>query len=341
MRLSQFILFPYWLTLRLRHRAYDRGLLRSRKWDVPVICVGNIAAGGTGKTPVTELLCSLLKEEKRVAVLSRGYRRRSTGFRTVSVDSTADEVGDEPLQIKRKYPEITVAVDRRRARGIDRLLSLDERPDVILLDDGFQHRSIRPKVNILLSSWSRPLWKDELLPLGRLRDLPSQVARADALIITKCPAYVEEIRRDEIRRRLHLREDQELFFATLCYQRMKAVFAEGDPRYTYSKRVFLFSGIANPKPLQLYLYKDFDQVRHRTFGDHHRFTRADIRSIERFSRRNPTSLLLTTEKDACRLLHVQGISIWMKERLFYIPVSTCFIDEDEAERFSAFIRKNV
>lgn len=340
MRISQFLLFPYWLVLRLRHRAFDRGLLKSRQWDVPVICVGNISAGGTGKTPVTELLCSLLKDEKRIAVLSRGYLRRTRGFRMVNVDSTADEVGDEPLQIKRKFPEVTVAVDRRRARGIDMLLASDERPDVILLDDGFQHRSIRPKVNILLSNWNRPFWKDELLPIGRLRDLPSQVSRADALVITKCPAYVGDFQREDIRRRLNIRQDQELFFATTEYLQMKAVFAEGDPRYTYSKRVFMFSGIANPKPLELYLYKDFDSVRHRTFGDHHRFTGADIRAIERFSRRNPTTLLLTTEKDACRLLHVQGISDWVRERLFYIPVATCFIDENEAERFSAFVRKN-
>ncbi|MBO4767956.1 MAG: tetraacyldisaccharide 4'-kinase, partial [Bacteroidales bacterium] len=215
--ISKVLLFPYYLTLKIRNKLYDSGRKATYSFDTPVICIGNVTVGGTGKTPMAEYAVRVYLERYRVAVLSMGYKRRSKGFVVVGVDDTADQVGDEPLQIKRKFPNITVAVDRNRKRGIDNLLSLADRPEVIILDDGFQRREILPRKTVFLVDYNRPIFKDELLPIGRLRDLPDQIRRARAVVITKCPEYTDEWECEKLRKLTRVKPDQELFFSKVKY----------------------------------------------------------------------------------------------------------------------------
>jgi tetraacyldisaccharide 4'-kinase len=324
----------------LRNHLYDKGIYKSYQFDVPVISIGNITAGGTGKTPTTELVVRLLKSQHKVAVLSRGYKRKTRGFRIVDTDATTREVGDEPLQMRKKYEDVIVAVDANRKRGITQLLSLPQeiRPEVIVLDDAFQHRKVRPLKNILLIDYNRPLFKDNLLPIGRLRDLPEQIRRADAIIVTKSPEYLDEWERDIIKKANRINDYCPCFFARIKYCPIEPIFAElGDKRYIYSKEVGLFTGIANIKPLLMHLSDIYEQITQTTYRDHHEFTRSNIRDIEYFARSNPRALLLTTEKDAHRLVSNRHISSELKKRLFYIPIETEFLTNEESHRFRNFI----
>ena len=187
---SKTLLFPYWLTLAIRNKLYDKGVLKSESFDIPVISVGNISVGGTGKTPHTEMLVSLLSGKYRIAVISRGYKRKSKGYHEVKATDDFSLCGDEPLQIKRKFPQIIVAVCKDRALAI-RKVTEEYGVNLIILDDAFQYRKIKPSCNILLVNYNRTIAGDNLLPIGRLRDLASQVKRADAVIITKCPDFGE------------------------------------------------------------------------------------------------------------------------------------------------------
>ncbi len=344
MIISKVLLFPYYLTLKLRNRLYDEGIFKSQQFDVPIISLGNITVGGTGKTPTTELVVRILKPQRRVAVLSRGYKRKTRGFRIVDIDATSREVGDEPLQIKKKYEDVIVAVDANRTRGITQLLALPQeiRPEVIVLDDAYQHRKVRPLKNILLIDYNRPLFEDNLLPIGRLRDLPEQINRADAIVITKSPEHLDEWERETIKKANRINDDCPCFFARIKYCPIEPIFAElGDKRYIYSKEVGLFTGIANVKPLMMHLSDIYEQITHISYRDHHEFTRGNIRDIEYFARRNPQSLLLTTEKDAQRLVSNRHLTPELKKRLFYIPIETEFLTGEESYQFRNFITGSV
>lgn len=336
--ISKALLFPYYLTLKIRHKLYDKGKKATYSFDIPVICIGNVTVGGTGKTPMTEYAVRVYSEKYKVAVLSMGYKRKSKGFVVVGENDTADMVGDEPLQIKRKFPQITVAVDKNRKRGIDNLISLPDRPDVIILDDGFQRREILPRKNVFLVDYNRPIFKDELLPLGHLRDLPDQIRRAKAVVITKCPEYLDEWGCEKMRKLTHVKPDQEVFFSKIKYCQPKPIFEEiGDPRYIYSKTVFLFTGVANPRPLEEWLIGQYDAITNEKFPDHHKFTKNDIRKISNYAAKNPLSILLTTEKDAQRLRHCPFIPDSLKVRLFYLPIEVDFITEDYKNRFNQYL----
>lgn len=338
--LSKTLLFPYYLTLKIRNHLYNKGKFKSEQFEIPIICVGNVTVGGTGKTPMTELITSILLENKRVGILSRGYKRKSKGFRMVSADDTAQEAGDEPLQMKRKFPQATVAVCADRREGIREMLALPEntRPEVIILDDAFQHRRVKPSSSIVLVDYNRPIFEDDLLPIGRLRELPNEIKRAQAVVITKCPSYLNELEREEFAQKTRIKEGQKLFFSTICYQPPKAVFEEvGNNRYIYSKEVLLFSGVANDTPMVNYLYSKYESINHFSFGDHHNFTKGDIRKITHFARHNPLSLLLTTEKDAQRLRHNRHIPEDVKIRLFYLPITMTMLSPKEESEFREFV----
>lgn len=344
MFISKLLLFPYYVTLKVRNRLYDKGHLTSKSFSIPIISVGNITVGGTGKTPMCDLIASLLKEEARVAVLSRGYRRSSKGFIMVEPGDTVQRVGDEPLQTKRRHPGIIVAVDEDRKHGIEMLAALpqEQRPEVIILDDGFQRRDIRPTKSILLQAYSRPVFKDELLPLGRLRDLPEQTRRADAVVVTKCPAYLDEWEREKIRKVTRLRKDQELFFTEIQYCEPAAVFPQfADKHYIYAQDAFLFTGIADEKPLKNYLQSIYRNVTDERFPDHHNYTKSDVQYLRRVAEKNPRCVLLTTEKDAQRLLHNPYINDIVKIRLFYVPIQTRFLTVEEECRFANLLRKDI
>lgn len=336
---SKIFLFPYWLTLKIRHRLYDRGRLGTNSWMTPIISVGNLSAGGTGKTPMVEFILANLPGFCRPAVLSRGYRSKGKGFRPVNTDDDALFVGDEPLQIKRKFPRAIVACCRDRVKGVNSLLTLPEPPDVIILDDGFQRRDITPSNNILLIDYRRPLSGDNLLPLGRLRDLPEQIRRADTVVITKCPPYLSPEERSAAIAANRIPAGKRVYFATTVYDKPKAVFeGTGDNRYIYAKDVFCFTGIANPKPLTVRLIDDYENIVCRHFPDHHNFSRSDINSLWQYGRKHPLCLMLTTEKDSQRLLHNAFVPQQMKVRTFCIPIRTEFLTPAEHDSFIKSLR---
>ena len=366
--IDKILLFPYWLSLKLRHFFYDSGLRKVSSADVPTICIGNITVGGTGKTPHTEMLIrTLLQDEewgsRSIAVLSRGYKRKTKGFQQVTSDGTALAYGDEPLQIKKKFPGITVAVDKSRTDGCDFLAHPDKlqttkkgkkcidkdlpAADLIILDDAFQHRALKPTLSIVLVDYNRPIFKDHLLPMGSLRDLPERIAAADIVIVSKCPNDVNAWEKCTWAENLGIRnfdaascsgtrrngKKQHIFFSTITYDAAEAVFPEGNPRYIYTNRLVLFSGIANDAPLLSYLSSDYKIVRHFKFPDHHKFSRADINTIASAAKEFPTSVIMTTEKDCQRIRDCHKIKEELKQRMFYSPIKTAFLTENEKEKF--------
>lgn len=366
--IDKILLFPYWLSLKTRHFLYDSGLKKVSSADVPTICIGNVTVGGTGKTPHTEMLIrTLLNDEdwgkKNLAVLSRGYKRKTKGFQQVTADGSALAYGDEPLQIKKKFPGITVAVDKSRIEGCDLLVHPEklqtskkarkcidknlQAADLIILDDAYQHRALKPTVSIVLVDYSRPVYNDHLLPFGRLRDLPERIGAADIIIVSKCPNELNAWEKCSWAENLGIRNfdaascsgirkngrRQHIFFSTICYDGAEAVFPEGDPRYIYTKRLILFSGIANDAPLLSYLSSDYKIVRHFRFPDHHKFSRSDINTIASAAREFPTSVIMTTEKDCQRVRDCHKIKEELKQRMFYSPIKTAFLTENEKETF--------
>ncbi len=363
------LLFPYWLTLKLRHAFYNIGLFKSHEADVPTICVGNITVGGTGKTPHTEMILRMLLEseewkDKNIAVLSRGYKRQSKGFQQVIADGTAEDFGDEPLQIKRKFPQITVAVDKSRKEGC-RFLSNPEliktskkgrwcinkempKADIIVLDDAFQHRALKPTLSIVLIDYGRPTFKDHLMPIGRLRDLRERVSAADVIIVTKCPSYIDDTQREKWARNLGMKEynpekcegvrkkgkKQQILFTSISYDTAQAIFPEGDPRYLYAQRLILFSGIANDAPFRQYLCGNYKIVKHFNFPDHHKFTRGDMHSIRDAADNFPTSVIMTTEKDCQRVRDCKFIPGGLKQKMFYSPIKVGFLTEEDRDIFN-------
>jgi tetraacyldisaccharide 4'-kinase len=326
--INNILLLPYLIVLKIRHYLYDNGILKSRKFDIPIISIGNISIGGTGKTPHTEYFIKELMPRYKVAVLSRGYGRKSRGFKIVNVDSTVKEVGDEPLQMKRKFVDVVVAVCEKRVKGVETLLALpeDQRPTVILLDDAFQHRRITPSLNILLTDYNHMLDKEIFFPFGKLRDLPEQKKRADIVIITKCPEEITPEDRFAREHRLKLSSDQKLAFSTIKYGEPKNVFEEADRRYIYSKYAILITAVANPVPMQYQLMSDYKIVAKMNFRDHHNFTKHEVYRMNRKLAKWPKAVVFTTEKDAQRIMENTKFSDPVRKRLFFIPIEVEFID---------------
>ena len=370
--IDKILLFPYWLALKLRHLAYDCGLKKVHTPEVPSICVGNVTVGGTGKTPHTEMLLrTLLSSEewgnRNLAVLSRGYKRKTKGFQQVMADGTAKEYGDEPLQIKRKFPLVTVAVDRSRAEGCNFLSNPEvlqtakkgrrcrfkdfPAADLIILDDAYQHRAVKARTSIVLVDYNRPTFKDHLMPLGKLRDLPERISAADIIIVSKCPANLNAWEKCQWSEALGLKgynaadhfghrkdgKKQYIFFTKITYDTALPVFPEGDARYLYAKRLILFSGIANDTPLRHYLSSTYKIVRHFNFPDHHKFSRADILSIRDAADTYPTSVVITTEKDCQRIRDLKQIPGNLRQRMFYVPIKTEFLSEEDRNSFSSIL----
>jgi len=300
----------------LRNKFYDWGWFPSRSYEVPILCIGNLSTGGSGKTPMAEWFLSNLLPERKVAVLSRGYKRETKGFHLVSPESTASEVGDEPLQMARNFPKAVIAVDADRQRGIEQLMDL-KAPEIILLDDGFQHRRVRPAQAVLLTAYDE-LYPDEAyLPAGNLRDHRSQANRADLIVVTKCPSPLSEGDRKRIRSKLALRDGQELAFASLCYQQIRDRKGVPIPERTLQNEKFtLVTGIARPQPLIAYLKKSGIRFEHLKYSDHHKFSTSELNALKQ---RQP---ILTTEKDAVRL---EGAL----ETFYVLPVQHCFSEKDQ------------
>ena len=334
------ILYPlsiiYGIIVYVRNSLYDYKILKSTDFEIPVISIGNITVGGTGKTPHTEYLVELLQKHVQVATLSRGYKRKTKGFLLVQPDSPVTEVGDEPLQIKQKFPLVTVAVDENRVHGIRELFKNSQQlsPDVVLLDDAFQHRRVTAGINILLIDYNRPVDKDSLLPLGRLRERKYQQRRANVIVYTKCPDEITPITRRIIMKDVNLRPYQSLYFTTMIYGEPKAVFpdlAVAIPPF-HEKRIssLMLSGIASPGQFRKYLSSKTNLLDELIFGDHHFFTVKDLNLIgQKYENCKTKDLfILTTEKDAMRLRDEHALPDEVKSRMFYIPVKIKFLDSE-------------
>ncbi|MCD8208176.1 MAG: tetraacyldisaccharide 4'-kinase [Bacteroidales bacterium] len=323
---NDILLAPYSLILRLRHFAYDHRLAKSVKSPMPSVCIGNITVGGTGKTPHAEMLIRLLRELPQwerayFALVSRGYKRKGKGFLEVTADGSSKIFGDEPLQIKKKFPYVRVVVDKDRRNACRKLA--EDGIELVILDDAFQYRRLDADVKIVLVDYNQPIFKDSLMPFGRLRDLPSRLSKADMVLVTKCPSYMSREEADEFAKNLGFKGD--IFFTTMSYGDYTAVFPEGDNRYPHSERLILFTGIANDEALMNYLGLKFDILRHLQFDDHHRFTKGDLNAVRRWADKYPTAVLMTTEKDAQRVLDCKNVPETLRKRLFYAPLFAEFL----------------
>ena len=341
----------YGMGVQLRNKLFDWGWLRSKSFDIPIICIGNLAVGGTGKTPHTEYLIRLLRDQhQNVATLSRGYKRKTKGYILADEQSSAQTIGDEPRQMKSKFPDIRVAVDENRCHGIEELMRLT-RPsvDVILLDDAFQHRHVKAGLNILLTDYHRLLCDDALLPAGRLREPAENKQRAQIVIVTKCPAELKPIDFNIIGKQLHLYPYQQLFFSGLQYGKLQPVFPESVSDQTgiltLSKHVLLVTGIASPSPMIHELERQAAQVAHLAFNDHHDFSRKDFQQIkEHFDRlKGEKRFLVTTEKDAARLKGHPFFPEELKPYLYTLPVEIKILQNQELsfnQTILSYVRKN-
>lgn len=324
----------YGLGVGLRNFLFNQGVLKQQSYPIPLICVGNITVGGTGKTPHVELLISILREHRRIAVISRGYKRKSRGLREVTLASTADEVGDEPKQIKQKYPEVRFIVDGNRRRAMDYLLALPEveRPEVVLLDDGFQHRYVHPSFSILLIDAQRELHEDELLPLGGLREPATARYRADCIILTKCPHDMRPITLRIMQRNLALYPHQRIFFSRIDYQQPRAVrtlLGEAMPPLPQDAQVIALSGIASPQLFLAHIEEHYTLLDSLIYPDHHHFRPKDFATlIERWRELSQRHLgtplyIICTEKDAVRLTDsLTELPQELVEHLYYLPIET-------------------
>ncbi len=350
---SKLLLFPYWLTLAIRNKLYDKGVLKSERFDIPIISVGNISVGGTGKTPHTEMIVEALKGQFRVAVISRGYKRKTKGFHLVKPTDDFTLCGDEPLQIKKKFPEVIVAVCKDRGAAIKKVMK-DFGVNLVVLDDAFQYRKIVPSCNILLVNFNRTITGENLLPIGNLRDLPSQVKRADIVVVTKCPDFsifdgnsdeergLEAIGEQEVlwRQNLSLRDNQPLFFSTAVFLTAIPVFPGiCNVRYMYSKFVVAFTGIADDTLFKSQLVAEHTVGEVIKFADHKNFSRSDIKKVESMAQRQKEAAVVTTEKDSMRLKNNKYISQNLKQRLFALPVGCRIITETKKKEFFEQILK--
>lgn len=311
----------YGLAVSIRNLMFDVGMLKSKTFPLPVICVGNITVGGTGKTPHTEYLIRLLSKDHQVAVLSRGYKRKSEGYVLATKDTPMAEIGDEPYQMKQKYPQIHMAVDKDRCHGIEQLMQKTVKPqsDVVILDDAYQHRYVKAGLNILLMDYHRLIHLDKLLPAGRLREPMSGSQRADIVIITKCPRDIKLMDRIGIERSINLKNWQKIFFTTYKYP---------DQMEGLGENPLLVTGIASPQQMVYDLQKIVPTFELMSFPDHHNFTEQDINAIRT---RAAGRTILTTEKDATRLHGLDNMKV--------IPIEVEFIEGKE--KFDKMIKNYV
>lgn len=336
--------FIYGIVTGSRNLLFHIGVLKSKRFDVPVLCVGNITVGGTGKTPHTELIIAELQKKFRVACLSRGYKRKTSGFVLAGEHSTAREIGDEPMQIKKKFPHIIVACDADRVRGIEKLLALPEPPQVIVLDDAFQHRYVQADKNIVLVDYNRPVYQDMLLPAGRLRENTGALKRADYIIVTKCPPGIQPIERRILSKHLKIKPYQQLYFTSMEYGSVHKLSTKAKDAVLHrDSSILCVTGIARPEPYVEHLKTFTEHVTELRFPDHHFFTGKDIQRIgEAFEALGEKEkYIFTTEKDAVRLAAC-NLPEELKRHIYYIPIVPDFIQKECSilKELSEYVRKN-
>ncbi|MFN2313305.1 MAG: tetraacyldisaccharide 4'-kinase [Bacteroidales bacterium] len=323
----------YEMAVAARNRLYDAGILRSRTFSLPVICIGNITAGGTGKTPHVIYLADKLSAVMEVAVLSRGYLRHSKGFRPVTGTDRVGDAGDEPLQMAHSLKQARVFVDRDRVNGVIEIMRIFPTVEAVILDDGFQHRAVRAGLNILLTDWNRLMTRDRMLPLGRLRESLDGMQRADIIIVSKSPPGITPGEMESVRS--ELREagtDKRIWFTTLAYEKPVPLFFGTPMRgITAGTTVLLVTGIAEPGPLATYLTNISARVVHLIFTDHYQYTEADIEKITAAfdAISEPDKIIITTTKDGVRLKEITNIADHVRKSLHYLPVTVQFIENED------------
>ena len=337
----------YGFAVGVRNLMFKWHILKQKEFPVPVVVVGNISAGGTGKTPHTEYVIDLLRYKYHIGMLSRGYKRKTKGFVLATSRSTPLDIGDEPYQIYQKFGrDISVAVCEDRCTGIEELLRLDPRINLIVLDDAFQHRYVKPTVSIVLTEFNNPVFFDKLLPLGRLREPAKAIYRADMVVVTKCPTQLKAIEYRIFKNNLKLFPYQKLFFSRFNYTSLRPLFPDirkDAPHMSWlgpDDTVLVLSGIANPKPLVRYLKGFKATIKVKVFPDHHNFNRKDLDAItKRFNElEGKQKIIVTTEQDAVRLINNPYFPHQLKPYIFYQPVDVTF-DPMNVDSFDLELQK--
>ncbi len=332
----------YGIGVGLRNKLFDWGILKERLFDIPVISVGNITVGGTGKTPHTEYLIRLLQDKYQVGVLSRGYKRKSKGFVLATADTPVHAIGDEPYQMKQKYPAIHMAVDADRCHGIDSLCREAPDTEVVILDDAYQHRYVKPGLSILLVDYHRLLCDDALMPAGRMREPQTGKKRAQVVILTKCPKNLKPVDYQALSKRMALYPHQRLFFTSLAYGQLYPLFTQaaefGLSTIGQDTHVLLVTGIASPAKLIADLSPHCGPVDSLAFSDHHDFSGRDLAHIrERFlALPEGRRIIITTEKDAVRLRVHSSLDEALKPYMYVLPVEVTF-QQNQQESFNSII----
>jgi len=340
--------FLYGLVVSIRNRMFDSKIFSSYEFNIPVITVGNISIGGTGKTPHVEYLVKILKDEYGVCTLSRGYKRKTNKFKIAEKNSTVKDIGDEPKQIKQKFPEICVVVDKDRRNAINKILNDEQNNiNVVILDDAYQHRKVKPGLSVLLIDYNRPITKDYLLPVGSLRERSWRKNRAHLILVTKTPKDLKPIDRRIMETELNIFPYQSLFFTTFKYGKMIPVFKNDNiidiPVIDNNTTILLITGIAMPAMLVDYLKAITEKIEHLKFADHHYYKQKDINSIIDIYDKigSQDKIMITTEKDAMRIQDCSFIDKLKNLPLFYIPIEVEFLDKSKQKNFNEIVKNYV
>ncbi|MCM1077414.1 MAG: tetraacyldisaccharide 4'-kinase [Bacteroides sp.] len=342
------LLYPisrlYGMGIAVRNKMFEYGMLKQQEFDIPIVVVGNLAMGGTGKTPHVEYIVESLLGRYNIGVLSRGYKRATKGFVLASSQSRPEDIGDESYQIFRKFgPDITVAVCEKRSEGIKMMREINPKLDIIILDDAFQHRYVKPTASIILTEYNRPVFVDKLLPYGRLREPSRALNRADIVVVTKCPPDMKDMDYRIFVENLKLFPYQKLYFSRYNYGHLVPIFTDNatdipvlDSLATDTS-ILVITGVANPKPFVRFLRRHKAKVKLKRFNDHHNFTSSDMDEISRLYDELPgkNKFIVTTEKDAVRILNNPYFPHRLKKSIFYIPIKVEFIDRGDTDFITA------
>ncbi len=323
----------------LRNLLFDKGILSSVRFRVPIICVGNITVGGTGKTPCIEYLVQLTRADFNPGLISRGYRRKTKGVVMANSASDASEIGDEPFQIKQRFPAMPIVVAEKRVDGINHLLQ-NSNVNLILMDDGFQHRAVEAGVYIMMMDYNRPLWNDFTFPAGNMRESAAGRKRADIIIVSKCPPDLTEETKIQYINKLKTSASQEVYFTTIKYGKLES-FSHHKPLSETPERIIAVSGIANPVPYINHLKSHTNNVQELSFGDHHNFTSSDIELINRrFAEDERNSIVVVTQKDVARLTTMDLGNFAFMQKLYILPIEMEFLF-NEKTKFDKIIKHYV
>lgn len=347
------LLYPisrlYGVGIAARNKMFEYGMLKQQEFDVPIVVVGNIAMGGTGKTPHVEYIVGSFLGRYNIGVLSRGYKRATKGFVLATPQSRPEDIGDESYQIYRKFgPDITVAVCEKRSEGIRKMREINPKLDMIILDDAFQHRYVKPSASVILTEYNRPVFMDKLLPYGRLREPARALNRADIVVVTKCPPDMKAMDYRIFEENLKLFPYQKLYFSRYNYGHLVPIFPEEAhdiPALDHQgadTSILVVTGVANPKPFVRFLRRHKAKVKLKRFTDHHNFTSSDMEEIARLydELQGKNKFIITTEKDAVRILNNPYFPHRLKKSIFYVPIKVEFIDRGEPD-FTSGLEKTI